>query len=180
MLAVIAMYASVAQAASTPAASQDNDLVRDAVRKMYEVGSSPVQSPIIAKIFTASFYKVTSQIKGNGMANNMVVARNGDSVVALEETTTNGPMPLLLSVVKKDFRITNDEDAALFENALDRLYPLSEWGGSKDDKVKEVRRTKETVTFIRGAFFNERKGFILTLGADGAITGISYSLKIKP
>jgi hypothetical protein len=106
------------------------------------------------------------------------VARIGDRVVLLEDTTTTRPMPVFFSTIKKDFRITKDEDAALFENTLDRLFPVGGFGGD-DSKHKEIRRTKESVTFVRGAFFDKRKGFILTLAADGSVTGVTYSLDIK-
>ncbi len=174
----MALLAGLTLAAPSRAAAPENDPIKDAIRKMFDIAYVPVQSPIIAKIFSASFYDVTSKIKGGDMASKLRVARIGDRVVLLEDTTTTHPMPVFLSTIKKDFRITKDEDAALFENTLDRLFPVGGFGGD-DSKHKEIRRTKESVTFVRGAFFDKRKGFILTLAADGSVTGVTYSLDIK-
>ena len=110
----------------------------------------------------------------------LLVARTGDKVFLLEDRSTTQRMPVFLSAIRKDFRIKSDEDAALFENTLDRIFPMDNSSMQKDEKYKEIRRTGQTATFIRGAFFQNRKGFVLTLGADGTITGVTYSLDIKP
>jgi hypothetical protein len=110
----------------------------------------------------------------------MLLVRNGNNFLSLDDTSTTQPMPTFLSTIKKTFRIKSDEDAALFEGTLDRIYPISDSMGGEDRKYKKIRRAGQTVTFIRGKFFDNRKGFVMTLGKDGSVTGISYSLEIKP
>ncbi len=178
---VAALLASLAWTAPSHAAAPEKDPIKEAIRKLYDISYVPIQSPIFTKIYAAAFYEVSSKLEGgdNMMASaKTIVARIQNNVFLLEATTTTRPMPMFLSTIKKDFRITKDEDAALFENTLDRLFPIGGFG-DRDQKSKAFRRTKESVTFIRGEFFEKRKGFVLTLGPSGTITGITYSLDIK-
>jgi len=172
----------VALSMQSHAASADNDLIKEAVLKMYDISYEPIQSPIMSKIYSASFYDVTINLKrGDSVdTSKLFVARTGDKVFLLEDRSTTQRMPLFLSAIRKDFRIKSDEDAALFENTLDRIFPIDDSLMQKDQKYKGIRLTGKTATFIRGAFFDNRKGFILTLGADGTITDVTYSLDINP
>ena len=163
------------------AAPAEKDPIKNAVRNLYDITYVPVQSPIMAKIFSASFYQVTSKLAGGNMVDKLLVASAGDKVFLLEDTTTTHPMPNFLATIKKDFKLKSDEDAALFENTLDRLYPMGGHMMSQEDQAaKAIKRTSTSVTFIRGAFFKNRKGFVLSLGPDGNITGITYALDLKP
>jgi len=181
ILTGLVFLAMLALPVQTHAASDGVDPIKEAVLKMYDVSYVQIQSPIITKIYQASFYDVTVNLKrGESVeTGKLIVARNGDKVLLLEDRSTTQKMPLFFATIKKDFRIKSDEDAALFENTLDRIFP-DEDIMKKDRNYREIRRTDRTVTFIRGAFFENRKGFILNLGNDGNITGITYSLDIKP
>ena len=161
-----------------PVAAKDNDPIKDAVRKMFDISYVPVQSPAITKIYLASFYDVTNKIGSAAVftTSKLLVARAGNSVILLEDTSTDQAMPNFLRTVKKDFKIKTDKDAELFESTLDLIFPM----GQFDNKPKEIIRTGQTVKFVRGAFLQKTKGFILTLGPDGAVTGITYKLGIEP
>jgi hypothetical protein len=178
----LALLAIVALAMPSQAASADTDPIKEAVLKMYDISYAPVQSPIMSKIYSATFYDVTISLKRGDTVESgkLLVARDGDKVFLLEDRSSTQPMPSFLSAIRKDFRIKGNEDAALFESTLDLIFPVEDTVNEKNLKYKEMRLTGKTATFIRGAFFENRKGFVLTLGADGAITGVTYSLDIKP
>jgi len=71
----------VALSMQSHAASADNDLIKEAVLKMYDISYEPIQSPIMSKIYSASFYDVTINLKRDSVdTSKLFVARTGDKV----------------------------------------------------------------------------------------------------
>jgi hypothetical protein len=83
---------------------------------------------------------------------------------------------VLLRVVRDDFILSDQASAKQFEAALDVLYPIQVFG---EKEHKEIRQDGTKWIFVRGKFFNDLKGFIVSTGADGKLTKIDHSLEIK-
>ena len=162
---------------SAVSAADELETVKKEVLKQITVQPAQVKSPALEKVFTANFYKVKIVIKG-GMSTTVSMAMNQGKAVKIEQNTTNMPMPVLQSILKKDFKLKTEADAKVFEEALDKLYPVSNFG--RDSKLKQIKKTEKGWTFIRGKFFKNLKGFKLTTDGTGSVTAIDYSLEIKP
>ena len=68
----------------------------------------------------------------------------------------------------------DENEARLFEEALDELYPLG-WSDKKEDKKHYLQ--EDTWYFLRGEFFDAMKGFLVRVDESGKLIQIDYLLK---
>jgi hypothetical protein len=161
------------------AAADETKAVEQEVLKRIKITPTKVESLAVKKVFAATFYKVKIGIKDGDSTSTseLSLARNQGKFVSIESTTTTRKMPVLQSVVKKDFKLKSEADAKVFQEALDKLYPVRGFGD--DGKAKAIKKTASGWTFVRGTFFKDLKGFVVTTDASGVIKTIDYSLGIK-
>lgn len=174
----MAVVVSMLLSGSLAMADEAEDVRQEVLRKI-EIESTKVESSALKKVSSATFYKVTIKIKeGGGTSNSkMLLAKKDAKFVDLETTFTSQDMPGLHSLVVKDFKLKTEADAKVFEEALDKLYPLPTSGSSKD--AKAIKKTAAGWVFVRGTFFKGLKGFDVATDAKGTIQSIRYNLKIK-
>ncbi len=130
------------------------------------------------RVFAAPFYLVQVNIAGNAGAattNNLIVAHVGAHLVNVSQPGTDAEMRELASAFSPTFRLATPADAAALQKALDAVYPISD---RDDQKVKANRHAGNQWVFIRGVFFDDRRGFIFETDAKGAIVAAKYSLKL--
>ncbi len=161
------------------AMADEKEVVRQEVLRRIEIESTKLESSALKKVFSATFYKVTIKIKqGDGTSTSkMTLVKKDAKFVDLETTFTSKDMPGLKSLIVKDFKLKTEGDAKVFEEAIDKLYPLSKFGSSK--KAKAIKKTPAGWAFIRGTFFKDLKGFEVATDANGTVQSIGYNLKIK-
>jgi len=174
----VALAASLLWTGSWAMADEKEEVRKEVLRRI-EIESSRVESLALKKAFSATFYDVTIKIKegGGSSTSKMLLAKKDGKFVNLESTVTTQKMPGLQSLVSKDFKLKTEADAKVFEEALDKLYPVRSFGSKK--KAKAVKKTDNGWAFIRGTFFKDLKGFEVTTDAAGTVTAIGYSLEIK-
>jgi len=147
------------------------------INKKISFDRKRVESTILPKVFEAVFYdvKINYHFTDGKSFKTIMLVKGKSGIVEIEECSSTGGMPALQSIIKKDFKIKSDADSLLFEEALDVLYPL----GGFDKKKKERYKIGNDWYFIRGTFFSNKKGFIVSVNEKGNITKIKYDLGIK-
>jgi hypothetical protein len=80
--------------------------------------------------------------------------------------------PVLMSIIKKDFLLKDENAAKLFEAALNVLYPVDE---KEIQNVKHLNKDSQWI-FLRGKFFDDFTAFIVTTGSNGVVTNVKLKL----
>jgi hypothetical protein len=138
---------------------------------------SPVDNPALPKVFDCRFYRVKVVVAQSSWT--LVVARTASDLVQVALPSTASEMPDLQHLVRPAFRLATDEDAHVFQDALDVLYPIDAGFGGRDVAAKTIRHAGTAWTFVRGKFFDHDKGFVVTTDEAGAVTAVKYSLEIQ-
>ena len=137
-----------------------------------------LSDPAVVKVFATPFYTLNIAIdEGDGgtSSNSTIVARRDDKLVSIHRPSTDGDCPAILQMIRPDFRLKNDNDARVLQAALDAVFPII---GMSDQKAKSFKHAGHQWKFIRGEFFDAKMGFLVTTDNGGAITGVSFVLKL--
>ena len=62
-----------------------------------------------------------------------------------------------------------------FQAALDAVYPII---GNSDQKAKVFKHAGPQWKFVRGDFFEAKMGFLVTTDKSGAVTSVTYVMKL--
>jgi hypothetical protein len=133
---------------------------------------TPVQSAALEQVFNAKFYSVTEKIKqgdyGFSESSFIAFAENNKYEVLMNKA-------MLTNLVAPEFKIENEQNAIVFQDALNALYPP----GTFDIKHIQCYKKDNSWCFVRGESFGDKKGFVVRLNANNAIEKIEYSEKIN-
>lgn len=147
------------------------------VKSNIETQVEPVDPETVGKVFNGTFYKIKvgfieSGTGANSCGSDNYVSVNETTVKMIEPIHMDIECPILMSLVKKDFLFKDENAAALFEAALNLLYPVE-----KDEmqNVKHLKKDGQWV-FLRGKFFDNYTAFIATTSPDGKVNKIELVL----
>jgi len=166
--------------ATFPAAAQKDNAsaaIEKAIKDRITVETKQIKSDALNNVIAGDLYDVTISFggeSGSSTINNKAVLI-GDKVIVIPMPTTNEKLADLKAVINPKFKLKTMEDATKLEAALDVLYPISSFGKSE----KAIKQSEGKYIFVRGKFFKEFKGFVVTTDGEGSIADISYSLQIK-
>lgn len=149
------------------------------IGKLIKLEPKPIDEAVVKKVFAGKLYKVNVSL--TEFSFQMVVMREGDKLIKMDNPTTNKAMPELKSMLDPKFKLLSDADAKDLEAAIDQIFPVTDldFGFNKDDlKLKAIRHNKNEWTLIRGKFFDDLKGFVFVTDADGAIKEVKHSLRV--
>ena len=153
------------------------NLIDTYVKSNTEAEIEAIDQAAVNKVFNGVFYKVVvgynetgSGLSYCGSSNYFNV--NGAKVIMAESIHTDIECPLLMSMIKKEFLLKDENGAKLFETALNSIYPVEE-GEMKD--MKHLKKGSQWI-FVRKKFFDDYTVFIVTTAASGAITKIEAKL----
>ena len=147
------------------------------VGQFVKLAPKRLTSEALPKIFSATFYNVGVSIGEDGGGTTLTVARVGDEIAQVTTPSSSAEMPAFVKLVKEDFVLKTDADAHLLQDALDVLYPIDSRFSPEDVNLKAIRHKANQFTFVRGKFFDNVKGFVVTTDAVGKITSVKYSLE---
>lgn len=143
------------------------------VRNNTAVNTEAVDPAAVSKVFTGKFYRIEVGFveAGSGFSNCgsfNYVNINGSEVKMTEAIHTDLDCPNLVSMIRKDFLLKDENAAKLFEAALNAIYPVEE------DEAKDMKHLKKGTQwiFVRSKFFDDYTVFVVTTAANGAITKI--------
>jgi hypothetical protein len=177
---ILGLAVITSQAFAEPMSDAERNAVRAAALELVESTPKRIDSEAIQQTFTAKFYDVELKIaQGPGSWQNVTLrlARSGDAYQSVGLPSTDAKMPELAKLMHPRFRLSDQDQAQVLQTALDEIYPVSTFGSEKPPR--EIRQSGTTWEFIRGKFFKDYKGFVVTTTEEGMITGIAYSLSIK-
>ncbi len=165
--------------AAAPMTDEESKAVEAEVRRRITTKTKKLDSDALNKAFVASLYEVDVKVsQGNSSQTvGLQLARVDGKFVDVEKPTTNQSMPWLKKILRPEFRLKSDPDAKVFEAALDAIYPISTFGNKKSPKA--IRHDGNKWIFVRGTFFDDVSGYIVTTDDEGAVTAVDYSLRIK-
>jgi hypothetical protein len=152
-------------------------LIDTYVKNNTQAELSTINQAAVSKVFTGTFFKglVGFNETGSGLSNcgsDVYFNINGTTVTMVETIHTDLECPVLMSLIKKEFLLKDENGAKLFEAALNSIYPVDE----KENKdIKHLKKGAQWI-FVRNKFFDDYTVFILTTGANGAITKIEAKL----
>jgi hypothetical protein len=155
----------------------DNLLIDKYINSILTIDKVKLSSDTLAKVFEGAFYEFSPIVTMNNSVaacgTYKVLILNGQ-LSLIEDVGTTIRLDNLLPLVREDFSIKNEGDAKIFETALDYIYPIT-WDADLKDKKFFEKDGKWY--FIRGDFFDNKKGFVITLDANSKISAIDFDLK---
>jgi hypothetical protein len=178
VLLIFTLFAAVLPAIAGDLTAEDQATIQAEILKRFTVTTKQIDVPALEKVFDGIFIDarlIREDPGGARSTDDILLAKRGGQIISPENTTRSQPMVKLLSLIKKDFRISDDADAKVFEEALDAIYPIST---RRDNDEKVIRQDGKIWMFVRGNFMRTLQGFIVNTDAQGKITGLSYDLKI--
>jgi hypothetical protein len=179
LLVVLCLGFCTLAARAQEATAEEKSFFDKNVGKLVKLEPTPLTGEALAKVFTAKFYSVKVSMGDDGGMTTLTAARKGNDLAQVSTPGTTADMPALKALVKPDFKLKTDTDGIVFQAALDILYPIDERFDKEDAKAKAVKHSGTQWTFVRGKFFDDLKGIVVTTDANGTITKIAYSLEIK-
>jgi hypothetical protein len=157
--------------------SNSHKLIESFVKSNIDIQMEPVDPAIVARVFTGKFVKINVGFVESGAGSSSCgdenyINLNETNVKMIEAIHTDVECPILMSLIKKDFLLKDENAAKLFEASLNVLYPVSK------NEVQNVRHLKKGSQwiFLRGKFFDDYTAFVVTTGPDGRISGILAKL----
>ncbi len=157
----------------------EEGLIREEICRRIKIDVKPIDTQTLGKIFYGTFYQIKlGKEDPDGSIlwmGNLMLIRVDDHFVIPKDIGANKSMPSLKSLLKKDLRLKNMNDAQMIQDALDSIYKISSFS---DKNVKGIKQKGDEWIFIRGKFFDTYKGFIFET-KDGVIVEVKYSLDIK-
>ena len=152
-------------------------LIDTFVKNSIEFQLEDIDQTSVGKVFSGKFFKINVGFieTGTGASScgsNNFINVNGSVVNMIEPIHMDLECPVLLSNIRNDFLLKDENAAKLFEAALNVLYPVDE------DEIQNVKHFKKGTQwiFLRGKFFDEYTAFITTEDPNGKITRIDLVL----
>jgi hypothetical protein len=174
---LICCFPSLLCAQEIPAT--DNLLIDKFMQSIVIIEKENLKSDTLQKVFPCALYKVSQWMiveKDNSFAcGSYIVAIKDGKLIELQQPSTNRTLDVLFSLLSKTFSIKNETDARVFETALDKIYPILI---PSDNEFKEHFKKANKWYFVRGGFFDNRSGFVLTMDQKFKITSIEFNMEI--
>lgn len=161
--------------------SQSQKLIDGYVKNNMDIQIKSMDQAAVSKVFSGQFSKVlVGFIEAAGSSwcgDTNYVNINAGTVKMIEGVHMDLEAPILMSLVKKDFRLKDEAGAKLFEAALNMLYPVE---AKEKPNIRHMKKGAQWI-FIRNKFFDDYTAFLVTVDTGGVITKIDlklgYSLK---
>lgn len=132
----------------------------------------------LGKVFNGNFYLVNpgfNLASGSMTCSDFHFNAYNNKLTQLEELSEDKTLPVLLSMVKKEFVLKDENAATAFETAINAIYPFEK---SDTEQIKHLKKNDKWI-FIRGKFFDDLKAMIVSTNNTGKITAIEFKLNYK-
>ncbi len=130
----------------------------------------------VTSVFAPPIYRVKIIINDpNGNpTTSVIVARSGNAIVPVSMPGEERDCPEIHKLLKPTFKLNGDAAAATVQSALDVVFSVM----GPETEGRAIRHKGNEWTFVRGKFFDNGMGFVMTTDATGRITSVRWSLKI--
>ena len=175
-IVALALAFSGTSAAAQTVPQDELAYIRAHMDQLVQLNPLRLDDAAVRAVFAAPIYLVRIIINDpNGNpTTSLMVARSGDSLVAISQPSEEGDCPDIHKLLKPGFKLTSAAAAATVQSALDAVFPVS----GPDAEARAIRHTGNEWTFVRGKFFDNGMGFVMRTDATGRITGVRWSLKL--
>jgi hypothetical protein len=156
---------------------QSQKLIETFVKSKIDIQTETIDPVAVSKVFSGKFYKlnvgyIETGAGSSSCSDDNFININGTTVNTIESVHTDLECPVLISMLRKDFLLKDENTAKLFEAALNVLYPVDE---KETANVKHMKKGSQWI-FLRGKFFDDYTAFIVTTGTNGMVTKIEVKL----
>jgi hypothetical protein len=157
--------------------SQSQGLIETFVKNNVTTEIEPVDPAAVGKVFTGKFFRIMVNFIETGAGASSCgdynyININGTTVTMTEGFHTDMDCPVLLSMVKPDFLLKDENSAKIFEEALNVLYPVEE---RERQNMKHMKKGAQWL-FVRKKFFDDFTVFFVTVAPNGKVTKIDARL----
>jgi hypothetical protein len=158
-------------------APESQKLIESFVKSNIDIQFEEIDQITVSKVFLGTFFKINVGFieTGSGAAScgsDNYINVNSSAVNMIEPIHTDLECPVLMSIIKNDFLLKDENAAKLFEAALNVLYPVDE---DEIQNVKHLHKDSQWI-FLRGKFFDDFTAFIVTTGSNGGVTNVKLKL----
>lgn len=157
--------------------SQSQKLIEAFVKSNIDIKTEPIDQAAVSKVFTGIFYKLKVGFIETGVGaapcgSNNYININGTTIKMTEGIFMDLECQVLMSLIKKNFLLKDENAAKLFEASLNVIYPVDE---KEVPNIKHLKKGSQWI-FLRGKFFDDYTAFIVTTGTTGIVTKIDLKL----
>ncbi len=173
-LLVLAFSATGAAAQKPP--QDDAAFIRTHMDQIVQLQPERLADAAVVSVFAPPIYRVKIIINdpSGTPTTSVIVARSGDALVPVSPPGEERDCPEIHKLLKPTFKLNGDAAAATVQSALDAVFPVF----GPETGTRAVRHKGNEWTFVRGKFFDNGMGFVMTTDAAGRITGVRWSLKL--
>jgi hypothetical protein len=176
IISVISFFFTVSLLSQT-IAPESKKLIDSFVKSNIDIKLEEVDQTAVSKVFSGTFLKmnvgfIETGCGANSCGSDNYINVNGNSVSMIEPIHMDLNCPVLMSMIRKEFLLKDENTAKLFESALNVLYPVDE---GEVQNVKHLQKDSQWI-FLRGKFFDDFTAFIVTTGTNGIVTKIELKL----
>jgi hypothetical protein len=157
--------------------SQSQKIIEAFVKSNIDIKSEVINPAAVSKVFAGKFFKINVGFIESGAGSSSCgdanyVSINETTIKMAEGIHMDLECPVLMSMIKKDFLLKDENAAKLFEASLNILYPVDE---KEVQNIKHLKKGSQWI-FLRGKFFDDYTAFIVTTGTTGIVTKIEVKL----
>jgi len=157
--------------------SQSQKLIEGFVKSNIDIQAEAIDPVVVSKVFAGKFFKIMVGLVESGTGSSSCgdynyVNINESTVKMTEGLHMDLECPILMSMIKKDYLLKDENSAKLFEASLNVLYPVDE---KEVQNIKHMKKGPQWI-FLRGKFFDDYTAFIVSTEATGKITKIEVQL----
>ncbi len=176
ILSLIALIICAGVSAQT-VDSQSQKMIDTFVKSNVELELEAVDPAAVSKVFVGKFYKmmvnfVETGVGASSCGDHNYVNINGTAVTMVEPIHMDLECPVMMSLIKKEFLLKDENGAKLFEAALNSICPVDE---EEMPNVKHLKKDSQWI-FLRGKFFDDYIAYIVTVNPAGNVTKIELEL----
>lgn len=155
-------------------------LIESFVKNNIDIQLETFDQAIVSKVFLGTFFKLNVGFieAGAGVStcgSDNYINVNGSSVNMIEPIHMDLDCPVLMSLIKKDFLLKDENTAKQFEACLNVLYPVDK---NEIQNVRHLHKGSQWI-FLRGKFFDDYTAFIVTVGTNGSVNKVELILSYK-
>lgn len=150
-------------------------LIKDTLIESFDVNTNVIDSEALNAVFNVTFYKTITTIKyslgATGTSVSQLFIRN-KKMYRIPVNNTGKEMPELRAIIQDSFALNSMENAQIFEEALNILYPASR--NKAKDSAETITHKRNLWVFSREDHLDDKMSFVVTVDDKGNIQKIRY------
>lgn len=162
--------------------SEGNSEIEQAFLDQTQVAATQLKNPAFDGVFGSEIYDVELGVPSDGSQSSsgltFRVFQADGALHRISTPTTTMDMGSIKLLVDPAFRMDRDS-AAQFGRGLRAVMPDGFFDYGEID-VEPVQDHGEAWYFLTGDFFDDYKGFVVSVDGEGRVTDVAYDLKLMP